>query len=170
MILEKVCPKCKENKSFSCFHKHKGKPFDLAIWCKECAKANALSHYKNRPRDERLKVKRLWQDKNRESVNQYNNEWRKKNPHKHAAKEAKRRALKNKATPAWLTDCDKAHILRFYKLAALMGEITGQKYHVDHVVPLKGKNVCGLHVPNNLRVIPAKDNLEKSNIFYGESL
>ena len=168
--MEKVCPKCKENKDFSCFHKHKGKPFGLAIWCKECAKANAVLHYKNRPREERLGVKRLWQDRNREHVNQYNNEWRKRNPHKHAAKQAKRRALKIKATPVWLSDCDKAHILRFYKLATLMGEITGQKYHVDHIVPLKGKNFCGLHVPNNLRVIPAKDNLKKSNTFDGELL
>lgn len=73
---------------------------------------------------------------------------------------AKRRAEKIKATPAWV---DFPKVGEFYSSARLKTIETGVFHVVDHVVPLRGKNVCGLHVHNNLRVITEGENLRKSN-------
>lgn len=76
---------------------------------------------------------------------------------------AKRRAIKLKALPSWLNDFDKFVIGEMYETAQRRSKVTGIKWHVDHIVPLQGDNVCGLHVPCNLQVIPAVQNLRKSN-------
>lgn len=82
-----------------------------------------------------------------------------------AAYEAARRAVKLQRTPAWLTDIDKERIQNEYKLAALQTKLTGEPWHVDHIIPLQGELVSGLHVPSNLRAIRGKENLSKSNNF-----
>ena len=76
---------------------------------------------------------------------------------------AKRRAAKNNRTPPWLTEDDLWLMREAYSLRALRDRVTGAKWHVDHIVPLRGMNVCGLHVPSNLQVIPAALNLAKGN-------
>ena len=52
-----------------------------------------------------------------------------------------------------------------YNRANLIKKFTGESWHVDHIVPLKGKKVSGLHVPWNLQLLPAAENLAKSNKF-----
>jgi hypothetical protein len=89
--------------------------------------------------------------------------WRKNNPDKRAATHAKRRAEQLKATPKWLTKEHFLEIEGFYKLAKLMEKQLGGKYDVDHIVPFKGSNVSGLHVPWNLQVLTKKENIKKSN-------
>jgi len=79
---------------------------------------------------------------------------------KGAAKESRRRASKLQATPLW---ANLFFISEAYHLAKLRESICGGKWHVDHIVPLKSKIVCGLHVEHNLRVIPAVVNLKKHN-------
>jgi hypothetical protein len=81
---------------------------------------------------------------------------------------AKRRAAKLQRTPAWLTEEDHWMFEEIYSLAKLREELTGVKWHVDHKIPLQGENVCGLHVPTNLQVITATENLNKSNNYIGE--
>jgi len=81
------------------------------------------------------------------------------------AKEAKRRAAKLQRTPSWLTDEDHWMFEEIYSLTKLREELTGIKWHVDHIIPLQGEIVCGLHVPTNLQVITATENLSKSNKF-----
>lgn len=89
--------------------------------------------------------------------------WRIRNPDKNCAKSARRHASKLRATPSWLSDKDKKVIDGFYTVRSLMERLTGVPHHVDHVVPLQGTVVCGLHVPWNLQVIPASDNRKKYN-------
>lgn len=76
-----------------------------------------------------------------------------------------KRANKENRTPKWLSFEQKLDIECFYYKAMRYEEETGIKYHVDHIIPLNGKLVSGLHVPWNLQVIPAKDNLRKGNKF-----
>jgi hypothetical protein len=101
-----------------------------------------------------------WTRENLERRREIANTWRKNNPEKVNPAHAKRRAAKVGATPAWANDF---FIKEAYHLANLRSKLTGYKWHVDHIVPLQSAIVCGLHVENNLRVIPASVNQSKNN-------
>lgn len=73
-------------------------------------------------------------------------------------------ARRLRATPSWLTKEDLQTMISVYKTAHELNHETGIKHHVDHIIPLRGKTVCGLHVPWNLQIIPAIQNLKKSNL------
>ncbi len=82
---------------------------------------------------------------------------------KHAAKQQRRRAIKLQATPPWLNDTHRQEIEAVHQQAKTLELESGMPYHVDHIIPLRGKKVCGLHVPWNLQALPAIVNLKKSN-------
>ena len=84
--------------------------------------------------------------------------WKSKNQAKLRLSCANRRAQQTHAMPAWLTQDQKAEMLALYKV----GQLTGM--HVDHIIPLRGQQVCGLHVPWNLQLLSPEDNLAKSNM------
>ncbi len=89
--------------------------------------------------------------------------WREANPAKLAAKSSARRALKMRATPSWV---DENEMLRVYEEAKRVSRETGIEHHVDHIVPLKSKLVCGLHCEANLQILTGSENLSKCNRFW----
>jgi hypothetical protein len=105
----------------------------------------------------------IWRKSNQHSVRKSSSNWKKNNAGHNSAIMAKRRADKIQRTPAWMTKEQLAAIDKLYKQAAWLTRITGVRWHVDHIVPLKGKNVSGLHIPDNLQVIPAWENMKKGN-------
>jgi hypothetical protein len=100
---------------------------------------------------------------NKDKRDAYNKEWLNEHPGLANAYAAKRRDAVRKAAPSCASLQDLEEIKGIYALAKQMTELTGQPHHVDHIIPIKGKSVCGLHVPWNLQVITATENLKKSN-------
>jgi hypothetical protein len=92
-------------------------------------------------------------------------EYQRNNLHVYAKINAKRKAAKLKRTPAWLSSDDHWMVEQAYELAALRTKMFGFSWHVDHILPLQGKTVSGLHTPYNLQVIPGVENVRKSNSF-----
>lgn len=83
------------------------------------------------------------------------------------AMQAARNAAKINATPRWLTADHHAEIARIYADCRRETDETCVPHEVDHIIPLRGIDVCGLHVPWNLRVITAYENRRKSNFLAG---
>ena len=107
--------------------------------------------------------KTKWREENREKHNALNREWNENNRPAKAALECKRRASQLQRTPSW--DPHAHLIVAKYQLASMLTKASGIEHHVDHIIPLQGKKVSGLHVFSNLRVIPGSDNVKKSNSF-----
>jgi len=184
----KKCTKCGEVKGLECFNKSKNARDGLQSQCKVCKK-----EYQRENKERAREYKRKWRDKNKEYLKEYlqankeykkeydrkyrkenierikeyekerSGKWRKENPDKNRAKSAKRRSRKLRATPEWLTEEQDLQIKLIYEEAIELEKADGIKRHVDHIVPLQGKNVCGLHVPWNLQILTAEQNLRKSN-------
>ena len=78
----------------------------------------------------------------------------------------KRRAAKLQRTPPW-ADLDAMRAL--YAQAQEMTAATGVVHHVDHIIPLQGKTVSGLHVPGNLQILTGSENSRKRNSYEVEA-
>lgn len=134
-------------------------------------KAEHRRQWRKANRKHCLGYERQWREANPEYKAEYNRRWRKANPEYYrqwvkdnpaaaAAKRAKYRASKLKATPTW---ANQNRITDMYAAARLLTEQTGIAIHVDHIVPLQGKDVTGLHCEANLQLLPADANLSKGN-------
>lgn len=152
----KRCSQCGEHKPLFDFYKHTN---GLRPDCKLCVSDRKKQHYLLN-RDIVLQRKQKYRENHRAEMASYSKKWRQQNPDKHNALTANHRAAKLQATPPW---ADLEDIQLMYEVALAFRLLTGQEYHVDHIIPLRGETVCGLHVSCNLRVIEKTDNLTKSN-------
>jgi hypothetical protein len=112
------------------------------------------------------KQKSLWDKRNAE----WRKTYRKLNTGKYNSYAMKRYVREKLAQPTGLSDKYLRELESFYWMAKDLKAVTGETYHVDHIVPLQGKNVCGLHVSWNLQILPADLNMSKSNTFEEDKL
>lgn len=125
----------------------------------EKQRAAEVAYRANNPEKRRVSCA-AYRAANLDKERAYRAEYCKANLDKLAAKAAARRAIKMQATPPGASE---VAMLAIYAEAQRITRETGIPHHVDHVVPLKSKIVCGLHCPANLRVIPGRENLSKGN-------
>lgn len=104
-----------------------------------------------------------WKSKNKDKIKAYKKKHETKYPHKSIEMNAKRRAAKKNAIPAW---ANRKYIKIFYLLAKLDSIETGIKMVVDHIVPLQSKFVCGLHCEDNLQILTETANSKKLNFYW----
>ena len=125
-------------------------------------RAEQSKRYAKRYPEKVVAKTQAWRARHPERAAEVDKRTRQKNSARINANRAKYRAVKLQATPAWL---NKGHWFEMgcaYVYRDALKRI-GFDYHVDHIVPLQGKNVSGLHVPENLQVILATENRLKNN-------
>lgn len=162
----KTCNKCKQSKPISAFGKHSSNKDGLQRRCKVCRKEESSNYFKQLPLEEkqrRLAKNYQWKLDNPNKVKEYQSGWFKKNRGKRNAYQMKRETSKMLRTPKWLSKDELKEIEEFYVMATLLEKVFPWKQHIDHIVPLQGKTVSGLHVPWNLQILSAKANMEKGN-------
>jgi 5-methylcytosine-specific restriction endonuclease McrA len=147
--------------------------------CVECMKEDwAIDNAKRaeKPKSEAAKAAgRRYYEKNKEAVKarasarpahevrQYKDKHKSNNPEYYKSLNSVRKRRHRNATPKWITAEQKQAMRELYLSAQQLTKITGERYVVDHIVPLINPDVCGLHVPWNLRIITQEENLKKSN-------
>ena len=170
----KTCLNCNETKLTDEFHQRPGAVDGLRGECKVChnARRNAwtTAHYdehtervkdwQSRNIDKKRAITAEWAKVHPEQQLELQRTWNRAHPEKTRAWNAKRRAAKTRAAVPW---ADQRLIQFKYDLAARMTEATGYQWDVDHIIPLRHKLVCGLHVENNLQVITHTANIKKGN-------
>jgi len=164
----------------------------VAGQCVECVKLSSLAWRKANPEKHSASMRkwiegnrelhgtrvRRWQAANKDKVREDAKLWVKANPEKVKAKRLRHIqkhpaaytarsvasvARRAKRVPQWLTSDDKWMMREAYKLAKLRTQMFGFIWEVDHIIPLRGEFVSGLHVPTNLQVIPKSENRNKRN-------
>jgi len=189
----KTCNKCKVTKQATDFYANKRMKDGLNLFCILCHKADNLerkrrnraneafvaaekakkAEYRKRTTEQHKQYMQDWHCKNAAQQVKYRKEYREVNKEYFVKYRKENRALINARTrrrqmslmcrtPAWLDATAIAEIDSIYEYCTALRN-SGLRYEVDHVIPLQGKLVSGLHIPENLQVIHEFDNRSKSN-------
>jgi len=187
----KICTKCSVNKSLDEFnnlakakdgkkpscrkcqadyeYKRKltfeaaGRPDKELAGTKECTKCNKVKSYSDFYR--RGDASGTYKSQCKKCIRPILNQYKRDNPAKRQALKVKRAAALINRTPKWLTAEDFWLMEQAYEHAVAQSIAHGIKFNVAHIIPLQGKYVSGFHCPDNLQVIPAKENFSKGNKF-----
>lgn len=171
----KKCNRCGIEKSTLDFYKRNNRKSGIQSYCKECQNKRFKIYSKNHNRKEYhkryrednkdlLKIKhKEYIINNKEKVSKWNKDWIKNNPDIRAEHYRRKFLKKKNSVPVWFSTKDKLYISWLYSVQRVVKRTSNLKLHIDHIVPLNGKTVCGLHYFNNLRLITEKENMSKYN-------
>jgi len=166
----RTCIRCRVAKPATSeffFYRNKGKGW-LSSWCKCCKKAHLLSNSERALELQRIRRRaklkcRICGTHNLPAGCLYCGTcYREKRKSEKRYSKALYRSRLRKAMPTWT---NAFFIKEIYSLSRRRTAVTGRAWHVDHIVPLRGENVCGLHVPENLQIILKDENVAKANRF-----
>jgi hypothetical protein len=132
--------------------------------CAACDRAMKVARVKAHPEVYRLKAKEVYQ-RGRVGALSQKRLYRQANKGKINALVAARKQHIRQRTPKWIGAEERWLMREAYDLAGLRTATLGFAWHVDHIIPLQGVLVSGLHVPHNLQVIPGIDNIRKKNSY-----
>jgi len=148
-----------------CKHGHVSERYTLNKTCKDCADARSNKTKVNNPEKYLAQIAQ-WQRNNPEKLREYHLKYTRANAGKRNLWTSNYRQAKVDRTPVWLNDGHMFEMECVFKYCAALRNI-GLDYHVDHIIPIRGARVSGLHVPWNLQVIPGRENMSKGNKFHG---
>ena len=131
--------------------------------CAQCNLDHVKNRYKKNPKKTIIRATQHNRN-NPEKAREQRKKWKLKNPNKVQQESARRRATKIERTPDWLNAGHLFEIECIYRYCAALRSI-GLDYEVDHIVPLQGECVSGLHLPWNMQIITASENAKKGNRF-----
>lgn len=166
----KRCSVCEQAKELANFNVRRASADGLCYKCRDCSK-NALEEWRRKNpgafrrwsegKKDRLSERfREWREANLEHLSRAYAAWAKANPDRVRALVAKRKVAKRSALVPW---ADHDAIRAIYAEAARLTRETGIRHEVDHIYPLQGETVCGLHVENNLQILTKTENIRKKN-------
>lgn len=147
----------------ACKHGHVDERYVASKTCCVCANI-AANNVKSKDRAKYSASSVAWGRANPKKIAQYQRTQNAKRPGNRNLWTMNYRSAKDERMPSWLNDAEQFELECVYTYCAALRWV-GLDYHVDHVVPLRGQRVSGLHVPWNLQIISGRENMSKGNRF-----